>query len=125
MVVSDDTTAELNAVASFAADVKAAELLLIPQQATAGTPALSSAGMATLASWIREYRGPVRLAISRAGVPDGIPLADPFTPEDPLVAHAHVDARGRLRSDAYSKLAVPVEASIVAALDELRSRRQQ
>jgi MoaA/NifB/PqqE/SkfB family radical SAM enzyme len=125
MVVGDDTIAGINAVATFAAEVEAAELLLIPQHATAGAPALSHAGTRWLAAWIRDYRGPVRLAISRAGTPDGIPLADPFSLEDPLAAHAHVDASGSLRPDAYSELAVPVRSSIMSALAELRSRRHQ
>jgi pyruvate-formate lyase-activating enzyme len=125
MVVNDDTIGELDAVAAFAANVKATELLLIPQQATASAPPLSRGGTALLAGWIRNHRGPVRLAISRAATPHGIPLAEPFAPEDALAAHAHVDAAGLLLSDAYSNVAVPVRASILSALDELSARRQK
>jgi MoaA/NifB/PqqE/SkfB family radical SAM enzyme len=124
MVVSDDTLRALDAVAAFAAGSDAVELLLIPQQPTAHVPALSATGKRMLAAWIREYRGSLRLAISRAGTPDGIPLADPFQLEDPLIAHVHVDAAGWLRPNAYSELAVEVNNSVLSALDELRSRRK-
>lgn len=125
MVVADDRLAQLDPVAAFAAEVGASELLLLPQQAAGAAPALSGAGAGQLAMWISGYRGPVRLAISRLGVPDGLPLADPYEPEDMLAAHAHIDVGGHLRSDAYSAVAVPIAGSIAFALEELRAKGAQ
>ena len=122
MVVSDERLAQLEPVAAFAAEVGASELLLLPQQAARATSALSGAGARQLAMWIAAYRGPVRLAISRLGVPDGLPLADPYESEDLLAAHAHIDASGHLRSDAYSTVAVPIAGSIAIALEDLRAK---
>lgn len=125
MVVADERLSQLDAVAAFAAEVGASELLLLPQQAAGGAPALSATGARQLARWVAAYRGPVRLAISRLGIPDGLPLADPYEPEGPLDAHAHIDAAGRLRSDAYSAAGVPIAGSVYAALEQLHRKGAQ
>jgi len=123
MVVGDDTLHQLDPVAAFAASCGAAELLLLPQQPVPAKAGLTPAGAAQLAVWVRRYHGPLRLAISRLGTPDGLPLADPFSlAEDSLRAHAHVDAAGYLRSDAYSLERVVIGDSILDAADALQER---
>ena len=125
MVVADERLAQLDPVAVFAAQVGASELLLLPQQAARREPGLSTTGARQLARWVTAYRGPVRLAISRLGIPDGLPLADPYESEDPLAAHAHIDAGGQLRSDAYSAAGVPIAGSVYTALEQLYAKGAQ
>jgi MoaA/NifB/PqqE/SkfB family radical SAM enzyme len=120
MVVGAGTLDELDRVAAFAADVGATELLLLPQQSTSTSAGLTDADENRLGDWIRRYRGPVRLAVSRLGTPEGLPLADPFADDEPLSAHGHIDAFGQLRTDAYSARGVRVGASIHDAIDRLR-----
>lgn len=125
VVVNGETVGELDGIRSFAREVGAAELLLLPEQPVGDRPGISSDDAARLARWISAAPRSVRLAISRAGATAGMPLADPFGDEPPLDAHAHVDARGVLRADAYAHDGVAVDDSIMQALDELRSGRTQ
>jgi molybdenum cofactor biosynthesis enzyme MoaA len=121
-VVSRDTLASLDDVLEFAARSGARELLLLPERPTTGRPGLDVDGHARLGQWIREVRTQLRLTIAHgAGVAD-LPLADPFGAEPPLEAHAHVDARGVLRTDAYAATGVPVTGSILDALRALAER---
>jgi len=59
------------------------------------------------------------LAISRARVPDGVPIADPFPGETPIEAHAHVDATGTLKTDAYATHGVDIGERFLDALSLL------
>jgi len=125
VVVNDETVRELDGIRSFAEDVGAAELLLLPEQPVGDRPGITSDDASRLTRWISTGQRSVRLAISRAGAAEGMPLADPFGDEPPLDAHAHVDARGVLRTDAYACDGVVVGDSIMQALDELQSGRTQ
>jgi molybdenum cofactor biosynthesis enzyme MoaA len=125
VVVNGETVPELDGIRSFAEDVGAAELLLLPEQPVGDRPGITPDDAARLNRWISSAPGSVRLAISRAGATEGMPLADPFGDEPPLDGHAHVDARGVLRTDAYTRDGVVVGDSIMQALDELRSGRTE
>jgi pyruvate-formate lyase-activating enzyme len=125
VVVNNETVSELDGIRAFAEDVGAVELLLLPEQPVGDRPGISSDDAARLARWIRAATPSVRLAISRAGAAEGMPLADPFGDEPPLDAHAHLDARGILRRDAYARDGVVVGDSIMQSLDELRNGRTQ
>lgn len=120
MVVGTGTLDQLDDVAAFAAEAGAAELLLLPQQTVPGLAGLSESETKRLGDWIRLHRGPVRLAVSRLGTPEALPLADPFADEEPLAAHGHIDASGSLRANAYSRHGVPMMASIHDAMNRLR-----
>jgi hypothetical protein len=125
VVVNGETVQELDGIQSFAEDVGATELLLLPEQAVGDRPGITPDDAARLKRWISSAPGSVRLAISRAGAVEGMRLANPFGDEPPLDAHAHVDALGVLRTDAYAHDGVCVGDSIMHALDELRSGRTQ
>jgi sulfatase maturation enzyme AslB (radical SAM superfamily) len=122
MVVTDETVRELDAVSAFAGDVGAEELLLLPEQPTTGSPGLGAAGMHALREWVTFGRTGLRLTIARSAASAELPLAEPFGSEPELEAHAHVDALGVLRRDAYSVDGVQVGESILGALDQLRRR---
>lgn len=123
VVVNDQTVDELDATAAFARAAGAAELLLLPEQPVGGRPGISVSASGRLTAWIASAVPGIRLAISEAGVTDGMPLANPFPDERPLDAHAHVDARGVLKAHAYAADGVQVGTSILESLDQLRKER--
>jgi len=119
-VVNADTISELDLVAQFAVDVGACELLLLPEQPTAATPGISEADGDRLVRWIRAASIPLRLAISRSGLEASVPAVDVVPGERPLDAHLHIDAAGVLRPDAYAATGVPIEGSVLDAVEALR-----
>lgn len=123
VVINDETVEELDAIASFARNAGAAEVLLLPEQPVGNRRGISHSASERLAQWISSAAPGVRLAISEAGVTDGMPIANPFPDESPLDVHAHVDARGVLKGDAYANDGVPVGTSILESLEQLRARR--
>jgi len=123
VIVNDFTVGELDDIASFAGQVGATEVLLLPEQPVGDRPGISEAASQRLRCWVSRANHRVRLAISEAGVTDGMPTADPFPGESALEAHAHIDATGHLKANAYAAWGVPVGDSIVNALDELREGR--
>lgn len=121
VVINDETVEELVEIASFARKVGAAEVLLLPEQPVGNRPGISQSASQRLEEWVSSAAPGVRLAISEAGVTDGMPLAKPFADEAPL--DAHVDARGHLKAHAYATDGIPVGTSILDSLDQLRVRR--
>lgn len=119
-VVNADTVGELDAVARFALDMGASELLLLPQQPTAATQGISPADADRLVTWIRQSAHPLRLAISRSGLEEAAGGVDLVPGEQPMDAHLHVDATGVLRPDAYATAGVAIEGSILNAVRALR-----
>jgi sulfatase maturation enzyme AslB (radical SAM superfamily) len=123
VVVNDETVDELDAIARYAEEMGAAELLLLPEQSVGAGSGISQQAMASLTAWIARPRTSMRLAISMAGATDDMPLAEPFPDERALEAHAHIDAQGLLKTDAYAAKGVAIDGSIVDALDDLRAGR--
>jgi hypothetical protein len=121
VVVNDDTVHDLDPIDAFAAEVGASEVLLLPEQPVGARPGIGTRASERLTAWILSRRAPVRLAISEATVPDGVPLAQPFAGETPLDAHVHLDAQGILRPHAYAREGVPIATSVIGALDQLRT----
>ena len=121
VVVNDRTIDQLDALADLSQQVRAAELLLLPQQPTATVGGVSQELSARLEEWVRNYVGPIRLAISEAGA-NGLPTCDPLPGEKELRAYAHIDASGMLRTSSYATAATPIgEAGVMAALDRLQN----
>lgn len=121
VIVNDRTIDQLDALADLSQQVKAAELLLLPQQPTANVGGASQALYARLYEWVCCYTGSTRLAISEAGA-NGLPTCDPLPGEKDLRAYAHIDASGMLRKSSYATAATPIgEAGVMAALDRLQN----
>ncbi|MEO3862087.1 radical SAM protein [Acrocarpospora sp. B8E8] len=120
VVVNADTIGELDALAEFAADVEASELLLLPEQPTTATPGISDADAERLVQWIRAAKPQVRLSISRSGLEGSVPAVEVIPGEQPLDAHMHVDATGVLRPHAYASVGMPIKGSILDAVQALR-----
>lgn len=119
-VVNADTIGELDAIAEFAADIGASELLLLPEQPTPATKGISGKDAQRLVRWAQTSSLPMRLAISRSGLEHHLPTADPIPNERPLDAHLHIDAKGILRPNAYSTAGLPIQGSILDAVRALK-----
>lgn len=121
VVVNERTVVELDAISELAQQVGASELLLLPQQATAGVASIDEATGRALQDWVFNYRGKVRLAVSEAGAA-GLPTYDPLPGERGLQAYAHIDASGMLRASSYSPVGAKIEdAGVLSALKRLRN----
>ena len=59
-------------------------------------------------SWIRNYRGKVRLAISEDHT-DGIPVCEPFKTEIGVNAYMHIDAKGFLKKSSFEQSGVMID----------------
>lgn len=119
-IVNADTIGELDLIAQFAANVEASELLLLPEQPTSVAPGISDVDAARLIRWVRTAQTPVRLAISRSGLEASVPAIETIPNERPLDAHMHVDATGILRPHAFASVGIPIEGSILDAVQTLR-----
>jgi MoaA/NifB/PqqE/SkfB family radical SAM enzyme len=119
MVVTEETINELDACLAWAESVGAREFLLLAEQPAKGRPGLPAAVHPQLTDWIAAAKPGIRLAVGAAGAVAEMGLADPFGLEPPLEAHAHVDASGYLRPDAYSMNGVRIGSSITDALYDL------
>lgn len=123
VVINDSTVEQLDDIHALAIHVGAAELLFLPEHPVGGRPGASSDAIRRLKAWILDGRGAgMRLAISNLGLPEGLPIANPFPEEDALDGHAHVDANSTLRLSAYATHGVPIRHSIMEAVDILRRR---
>lgn len=121
VVVSDCTVWELDSLLRFAERLGAEEMLLLPEHGTAGRPGISELAFVEMTRWLASPRhSSIRLGISRQADLSGLALADPFPMEDLLSAHAHIDAEGGLRKDAFSNARIPIRGSVVEALRDLQ-----
>lgn len=121
-VVNEDTVDELDAIAVLAAEHGASELLLLPEQPTAGTPGVAQATLNTLERWVLAYPGPLTLATS-VDAALGVPIADALPGERGLRSYAHIDASGTARTSSYAPSGVPIgEDGVIAALTQLMQK---
>jgi MoaA/NifB/PqqE/SkfB family radical SAM enzyme len=118
-VVNEDTVKDLDAIAALAAEHGASQLLLLPEQPTAGSPGLEQATLRELESWVLGYVGSVALATS-ADAALGVPIADALPGEVGLRSYAHIDASGTVRTSSYTPSGVRIgEDGVMAALKRL------
>lgn len=118
-VVNSATVSDLGAAAALAADVGAAELLLLPEVPANGRPRVDVATMNTMREWVRHYDGTVPLAISEEYA-DELPTAIPLPNETGLRAYAHIDATGTVRRSSYDAVGVRIGSDgVLSAIAEL------
>ncbi len=121
LVVNAETIMQLDAVADFAVDQGAAELLLLPEAPSQGRPGADATIKRELEDWVAHTPRKIRLAISESGVTAGMPVAHPYPKETPLDGHAHVDAFGIIKPNAFARTGVRIEGSIMNAIERLRA----
>lgn len=125
VVVNERTLPDLDDAACIAADAGACELLLLPQVAVRGVPAIASRTLQGLRRWVESYRGPLRLCINEACA-DGFPTCDPLVEERGLRAYAHIDAMGVLKPSSYHDSGVSIgEGGVLAALHQLENELEE
>jgi pyruvate-formate lyase-activating enzyme len=105
-VVNQSTLPELDAIAALAAEVGAAELLLLLEQPTGSTPGATAEVAVGMRDWIRGHQGRIPLATGEQDS-DGLPTVRPLPGEVGLRSYAHIDA--------------PIDQrGVLAAIKELR-----
>jgi pyruvate-formate lyase-activating enzyme len=125
VVVNEETVDDLDAIVRLAEMTGAAELLLLPQLATAVVPATSRATAERLRAWVGRYRGAVRLAVSEHGAAE-LPVAEPFGDQPSIERYAHIDASGVLRPTSFSPRGIEIgEGSFVNTYRRLEREEQQ
>lgn len=118
-VINQDTVGDLDAIVTVAAEHGASELLLLPEQPTAGTTGAGEGTLRVLQNWVGAYTGPVPLATS-AEAELGVPTADALPREVGLRSYAHIDASGTARTSSYAPSGVRIgEDGLIAALEQL------
>ncbi len=118
-VVNAQTFRDLDAATALAAEVGAAEFLLLPEQPVGDRDGIDPNTARALQVWVRDYRGRVRLAVSERGAED-MPTCNPFAAEAGLRAYAHIDAHGVLKETSYSHTGVAIgRTGVIAALQQL------
>lgn len=121
VVINERTVFELDAVTELAQQFGASELLLLPQQATNAVGSMDEVVGRELKNWVSNYRGQVRLAVSEVGA-SGLPICDPLPNETGLLAYAHIDASGILRTSSYSTIGMDIgETGVLSALKRLKN----
>lgn len=122
VVVGNKTAWELDALLECAERWGADELLLLPEQQTKGRNGIGKAAYAEMTRWLtaRRSHSTTRVGISKMADLSGIAIADAFPKEDPLTAHAHIDASGAVRADAFTDRKITIQESVIEALRELR-----
>lgn len=121
VVVNERTVLELDAISELATKVGASELLLLPQQATAVVTSMDGVVGRALQDWVSNYGGKVRLAVSEAGA-SGLPTCDPLPNELGLLAYAHIDAFGILRTSSYAPVGAMIgSAGVMSAFKKIRN----
>lgn len=122
-VVNARTLPDLDSAIRLAAEVGAAEFLLLPEQPVRGHSGIDDRTRQALHQWVSRYRGPVPLAVSEAGA-NGLPTCEPLSGETGLRAYAHIDASGVLKRSSYENDGVVIgDGGVMRALGELRSRQ--
>jgi sulfatase maturation enzyme AslB (radical SAM superfamily) len=120
-VVNARTLPDLNAAIELAAEVGAAEFLLLPEQHTRDGGGIDHETVLALRGWVSLYRGTVPLSVSEAGA-DGLPTCNPLAQETGLRAYAFIGALGTLKRSSFDVNGTPIgERGLMRALDVLRT----
>jgi MoaA/NifB/PqqE/SkfB family radical SAM enzyme len=124
-VVNECTLPDLNAATELAAEVGAAEFLLLPEQPTRDRSGIDDQTAGALRRWVNLYRGPVPLTVSEAGA-DGLPICNPLARETGLRAYAFISAEGVLKTSSFGSNGTSIgEQGVMRALDFLRTRIEE
>jgi hypothetical protein len=122
VVVAEDTIPELSAILDFALQNGARQLLLLPKCSVDGMICLSDGALASLEQWILDNLDRFPLALSAHGAAEmQLPTLSISGVASASREHLHIDAKGVLRSTAFSPRGVSMRGkSFIHALSTLR-----
>jgi len=124
-VVNARTLPELDSAVRLAAEVGAAEFLLLPEQPVRGIGGIDSSTLEQLRNWVDLYSGTIPLVVSEAGA-DFLPTCSALAGETGLRSYAHIDASGILKRSSYHSDGVAIGTSgVMRALNELQARDEE
>lgn len=124
-VVNARTLPDLDAATRLAAEVGAAEFLLLPEQPARGSGGIDDRTVRALRRWVSRYRGTVPLTVSEARA-DGLPTCNPLVRETGLRAYAYIDAAGVLRQSSFDSDGVAIGTDgVMRALNALRTPQEE
>jgi len=124
-VVNRRTLPDLDTAIGLAAELGAAEFLLLPEQPAAGCSGIDYTTLTALHRWVAGYSGNVPLTVSEAGA-DGLPTCNPVPQETGLRAYAHIDASGLLKRSSFDSEGIPISGEgVIRALELLRARQEE
>ncbi len=123
-VVNRQTLPDLDAATKLAAEMGAAEFLLLPEQPTRGRSGIDDGTVWALRRWVGSYRGAVPLTVSEVGA-DGLLASNPLPLETGLRAYAHIDASGVLKRSSHEGDGVAIGVrGVMRALDLLQEPQE-
>lgn len=124
-VVNSKTARDLDAGVQLAAELGAAEFLLLPEEPVRGTGGIDNETTIALREWVTGYHGSVPLSVSEGGA-EGLPTCNPLNAETGLTAFAHIDASGVLKRTSYDSTGVLIgERGVLSALDNLQTVKKE
>ena len=123
-VVNANTINDLDEAVEIALSAGAQEFLLLPEQPVHGMGGIDDRTMCSLQTWVSAYRKPLRISMSDLSVAN-FSTCDPFRNETGVRAYAHIDADGTLKRSSYDLNGVPIEESIVEALQQLEHQTRE
>ncbi|WP_028002882.1 radical SAM protein [Sinorhizobium arboris] len=127
-VVNDETIEDLPEAAALVFGEGAEEFLLLPQTGTDGKLAMAPETLRRLKNWVSDNYERCRLATSAHGGEEiDAPMLMTSKPEYQTYDFMHVDATGTLKISAFAGegISLTVGTSIVAAIQETRSKQSQ
>jgi MoaA/NifB/PqqE/SkfB family radical SAM enzyme len=118
-VVNARTLNDLENATKLAAELDAAEFLLLPEQPVRGSGGIDDDSVQALRKWVERYSGPVPLTVSVAGA-EGLPFCNPLAGETGLRSYAHIDALGFIKRSSYDEVGVAIRSDgVMRALHTL------
>ena len=126
-VINEQTIDSLPAVAEFALNNGAYELLLLPQTGSCGRLMIGAEMLQELSEWIQSNHQRVRLATSAHAIDAlDVPRLPVGSTEESTFDFMHVNAFGVLKRTAFDRggLQLTPHTSIMAAVEELRIDNQ-
>ena len=124
-LVNARTVSDLNAAVALAADMGAAEFLLLPEQPVQyRCKGIDKNTIETFREWVTAYRGSVPLTVSEAGA-GGLPTCNPLESETGLLAYAHIDVSGSLKRSSFDTHGIAIdEEGVMKALNILSTHQE-
>lgn len=124
-VVNARTFRDMDAAVSFAAEVGAVEVLLLPERSTQDGAGIDDRTLGEFRRWVNQYRGRVPLTVSEAGA-EGLPSCNPLAGETGLRAYAHISASGILMRSSFDTSGIAIDDDgLMPALNMLRTFQEE